>query len=378
MTIPWPTEPDRSDTYAASPWSDPNGKQWWWEDAKSRWNPYPPAGGGGGGAVDSVNGMTGAVTVTKSTVGLSNADNTSDVNKPVSTATQTALNLKQTALVSGTNIKTINGASVLGSGNITISGGDVAGETFAAASKAAPVDADALPLVDSAASNTLKKLTWASLKTTLASVFSRLGSTNTFTGINTFSGSVYAADISAASLATSGTVAATGAITGSNVSGTNTGDQTTITGNAGSATVLQTARTINGVSFNGSANIVIPSASTIMVTVDGTIVTGVKGGVLRAPSALTITGWTVIQEGGSSPTCAWDVWVETAAIPDVADTVCNTAGGGVKPAGSGAINNSANVNNWITAIAAGDLIKFNLDSVTGGPTKITLHLHVTK
>ena len=33
--------------------------------------------------------------------------------------------------------------------------------------------------------------------------------------------------------------------------------QTTITGNAGSATVLQTARTINGVSFNGSANIVV-------------------------------------------------------------------------------------------------------------------------
>lgn len=34
--------------------------------------------------------------------------------------------------------------------------------------------------------------------------------------------------------------------------------QTTITGNAGSATVLETARTIAGVSFNGSANISIP------------------------------------------------------------------------------------------------------------------------
>ena len=40
-------------------------------------------------------------------------------------------------------------------------------------------------------------------------------------------------------------------------SGTNTGDQTAITGNAGTATVLQTARTINGVSFNGSANITV-------------------------------------------------------------------------------------------------------------------------
>ena len=59
--------------------------------------------------------------ITKSMVGLSNVDNTSDVNKPVSTATQTALNLKQDTLVSGTNIKTINSNSILGSGNISIS-----------------------------------------------------------------------------------------------------------------------------------------------------------------------------------------------------------------------------------------------------------------
>jgi hypothetical protein len=58
---------------------------------------------------------------TKAQVGLGNADNTSDVNKPVSTATQTALNAKQNTLVSGTNIKTINGTSVLGSGDIVTS-----------------------------------------------------------------------------------------------------------------------------------------------------------------------------------------------------------------------------------------------------------------
>jgi len=59
--------------------------------------------------------------VTKAQVGLGNADNTSDANKPVSTATQTALNAKQNTLVSGTNIKTINGTSVLGSGDIVTS-----------------------------------------------------------------------------------------------------------------------------------------------------------------------------------------------------------------------------------------------------------------
>lgn len=57
---------------------------------------------------------------TKTEVGLGNVDNTSDANKPVSTATQTALNAKQATLVSGTNIKTINGSSLLGSGNLEI------------------------------------------------------------------------------------------------------------------------------------------------------------------------------------------------------------------------------------------------------------------
>jgi hypothetical protein len=52
---------------------------------------------------------------------LGNVDNTSDANKPVSSAQQTVLDAKQATLVSGTNIKTINGSTVLGSGNISIS-----------------------------------------------------------------------------------------------------------------------------------------------------------------------------------------------------------------------------------------------------------------
>ena len=91
---------------------------------------------------------------TKLDVDLGNVDNTSDVNKPISTATQSALNLKENSsnksttitgnetsnslfptvkaivdwaigkfqdiLVSGTNIKTINGNSILGSGDLVI------------------------------------------------------------------------------------------------------------------------------------------------------------------------------------------------------------------------------------------------------------------
>lgn len=47
------------------------------------------------GAVQSVNGQTGVVNLSKTDVGLANVDNTSDLNKPVSTATQAALNGKE-------------------------------------------------------------------------------------------------------------------------------------------------------------------------------------------------------------------------------------------------------------------------------------------
>jgi hypothetical protein len=51
-----------------------------------------PGGGGGGGSVTSVAGRTGAVTLTKNDVGLSNVNNTSDAEKPVSNATQFTIN----------------------------------------------------------------------------------------------------------------------------------------------------------------------------------------------------------------------------------------------------------------------------------------------
>lgn len=48
----------------------------------------------GVGEVSSVAGRAGVVTLAKADVGLGNVDNTTDINKPVSTAQQTALNLK--------------------------------------------------------------------------------------------------------------------------------------------------------------------------------------------------------------------------------------------------------------------------------------------
>jgi hypothetical protein len=57
---------------------------------------------------------------------------------------------------------------------VNVSDGDVAKVIHAAASKATPVDADELALVNSAASNTIAKLTWASLKATLKTYFDTL------------------------------------------------------------------------------------------------------------------------------------------------------------------------------------------------------------
>lgn len=106
------------------------------------------------------------------------------------------------------------------------------------------------------------------------------------TASNTITGSVSgnAATVTNATLTTAltvdtGTVGLTGnaannsALTlgagASSVSGANTGDQTTVTGNAGSATVLETARNIYGNSFNGSAALTQVIASTYGGTGNG-------------------------------------------------------------------------------------------------------------
>lgn len=140
--------------------------------------------------------FTGTVAgITKTMVGLGSVDNTADTAKPVSTAQQTALDLKAplasptfTGTVSGvtkahvglgsvdntadtakavasaaalTTSRNIDGQAFNGTANITV----IAPGTHAATGKTTPVAADEIPLVDSAASNVLKKLTWANLVT---------------------------------------------------------------------------------------------------------------------------------------------------------------------------------------------------------------------
>jgi hypothetical protein len=129
-------------------------------------------------AVLSVNGQTGAIILTKSDVGLSNVDNTSDANKPVSTATQAALDLKASvaslsAHTSDTNNPHAVTKTQVGLGSVTNDAqakADFSGYT----SKTTPVDADTAIINDSAASGAVKKLTWANIKATLKTYFDTL------------------------------------------------------------------------------------------------------------------------------------------------------------------------------------------------------------
>ena len=73
--------------------SEPAGTDIIWNETASKWDIDTPSG------VTSFNGRMGAVTpqsgdYSKGDVGLGNVDNTSDLNKPISTATQTALDGK--------------------------------------------------------------------------------------------------------------------------------------------------------------------------------------------------------------------------------------------------------------------------------------------
>jgi hypothetical protein len=63
------------------------------------------------GIVAIANGGTGANTVSgaKTNLGLNNVDNTSDLNKPISTATQTALNTKENTIAAGTTSQYFRG-----------------------------------------------------------------------------------------------------------------------------------------------------------------------------------------------------------------------------------------------------------------------------
>ena len=201
--------------------------------------------------------FTGTVSgVTKTMVGLGNVDNTSDANKPVSTAAQTALDLKA------------NSADVTSTLNLKANTTDV---NTALATKLDKVTGKELSTNDYTNAE----------KTKLAAI----------TGTNT-------GDQDLSALATNTALALK-----ANTSDVNTALnlKLDVTGNASSATKLATTRNINGVAFDGSVDITVTAnAGTLTGT---TLATNVVNSSLSGVGTITSGTWSgttiAVAKGGT-------------------------------------------------------------------------------
>lgn len=317
----------------------------------------------------TVNGhaLSSNVTVTASDLSLGNITNTSDANKPVSTAQQTALDLKAnlasptfTGTVAGitasmvglgnvsnnaqltiaNNLSDLNNAGTartnLGLGTLATQSGTFSGTTSgtntgdqdlssyattaAVSSGYQPKDVDLTALAaltpdegDFAAYWGGTWINWplSSLVTTLnGGSITALGTVTTGTWHGSVIGSQYGGTGVNNSTRTltvntnSGTInfsASSKTLTvplDASVSGTNTGDQTSVTGNAGTATALQNARTINGTSFDGTGNVTVTAAAGTLTgtTLNSSVVTSslTSVGTLTSGSVAAITGGSIV------------------------------------------------------------------------------------
>lgn len=203
-----------------------------------------------------------------------------------------------------TTSRNIDGQAFNGSADITV----IAPGTHAATSKTTPVDADELPVSDSAATFGLKKLTWANLKATLKTYFDGLYLNQNTTG-------------SAATLTTARTVQTNLASTSSasfdgsaNVTPGVTG--TLPVGNGGTG-----AATLTGiVKGNGTSAMTAAAAGTDYVA---------PGGALGTPSGGTLTNCTGLPVAGITASTSTALGVGSVELGHASDTTLTRSSAGV-------------------------------------------------
>ena len=120
-------------------------------------------------------------------------------------------------------------------------------------------------------------------------------------------------------------------------SGTNTGDQTTVSGNAGTATALQTARTINGVSFDGTGNITVPAAAGTLT--GSTLASGVTASSLTSVGTIATGVWqgTAVADSYVASASTWNGKAASGANTDITSVTLNQTGLSVKGASANAL-----------------------------------------
>jgi len=220
-------------------------------------------------------------------------------------------------------------------------GPSTAPETVAATAKAAPVDADQLPLVDSAASNVLKKLTWVNVKATLKTYFDTLYTNNTGT----------VTSVAAITLGTTGTNLSSTVATGTttpvitlqvpNASATNRGaliaaDWTTFNSKQAGGTYV-TPTTLSNNSLPASVTNLTTSGTNTMSALGAGIATFSAAGVISSKATTgigsavladspTLTGNAAIAKQNGGRVLFYDIGVSSVAahvitLPESMDIV---------------------------------------------------------
>lgn len=130
---------------------------------------------------------------------------------------------------------------------------------------------------------------------------------------------------------------------------TSTGFTGALTGNASTATTLQTARTINGVSFNGSANITITSTATNALTIG----TGLSGTSYNGSAAVTIANTGVLSITGTANqvTASASTGAVTLSLPQDIATSSNVTFGNLTLSGNLTVNGTTtSVNSTVSTV----------------------------
>jgi hypothetical protein len=128
----------------------------------------------------------------------------------------------------------------------------------------------------------------------------------------------------------------------------------------------------------GAASRLVTTASPIELVVSmggSSLSTGIVKGVdVHCEFAGTIIGWTLL--GDQSGSLVVDIWKDTYANypPTNADSITASAKPTISTATKG---QSSTLSGWTTSFSAGDVLRFNVDSVTS-ITAATLILKVTK
>jgi hypothetical protein len=206
----------------------------------------------GGTGVNSLTGL-------KTALALDKVNNTADLSKPVSTLTQTALDLKANT----TDVTTSLATKV-----DKVTGKELSSNDYTTAEKT--------KLAAITGTNTGDQDLSALATNTNLNL--KANTTDVTTSLATKVDKVTGKELSSNDYTTAEKTKLAA------ITGTNTGDQTTVSGNAGTATKLSTPRNINGVAFDGSGDITITS------TVDAGTLTGTTLKSTITGSSLTSVG----------------------------------------------------------------------------------------